>query len=235
MFGFFLISFNFFGIGDHAFDYKSYECVWDRMASHDYTIVFAIVLVWVPIIITGLAYSRTYRYVRRVRTNITKGLGVKAKEESKGDSDGREGENNGAGREIIVNVQAWKEAEEKEMGERQSRYTTDSSDVTDVDVHRASLGDQNGVDISGHRSLAQDRLRVPAAATHSKASSVILTKHDNTSTSSTDGQTKKLSFSNRTSSTSTTATLTVTPTTYRRSVKFNTSNATTTGLHPGLK
>ncbi|XP_070192332.1 D(2) dopamine receptor B-like, partial [Littorina saxatilis] len=77
LFGFFLISFNFYGIGDHSFDYRSYECVWDRMASHDFTIVFSIVLVWVPMGVTGLAYGRTYCYVHKVRSAVTKNQGVR--------------------------------------------------------------------------------------------------------------------------------------------------------------
>ncbi|XP_025107572.1 G-protein coupled receptor moody-like, partial [Pomacea canaliculata] len=70
LFGFFLVSLNFYGVGNHSFDRKSFECVWDRMASHDYTIIFGIVLVWVPTIVTGVAYSRTYLFVRRARIKV---------------------------------------------------------------------------------------------------------------------------------------------------------------------
>nr|KAG5698182.1 hypothetical protein BaRGS_030545 [Batillaria attramentaria] len=68
--GFLLVSLNFFGVGDHSFDHKSLECIWDRMANHDYTIVFAFVLVLVPITVTGLAYTRLYLHVRRVRMKV---------------------------------------------------------------------------------------------------------------------------------------------------------------------
>nr|KAG5698181.1 hypothetical protein BaRGS_030544 [Batillaria attramentaria] len=64
--GFLLVSLNFFGVGDHSFDHKSLECIWDRMANHDYTIVFAFVLVLVPITVIGLAYTRLYLHVRRI-------------------------------------------------------------------------------------------------------------------------------------------------------------------------
>ncbi|KAK7503548.1 hypothetical protein BaRGS_00005087, partial [Batillaria attramentaria] len=70
--GFFLTALNFFGVGDHSFDMKSYECVWDRMASHDYTIVFSIVLVWIPICVVGFTYSRMYAFVKNARRNLNK-------------------------------------------------------------------------------------------------------------------------------------------------------------------
>ena len=60
-----LIAFNFIGIGDHSFDHKSLECIWDRMANHNYTIVFAVVMVLIPIAVIGLSYIRLYMHVRR--------------------------------------------------------------------------------------------------------------------------------------------------------------------------
>jgi len=68
--GFILIAFNFVGIGDHSFDHKSLECIWDRMADHSYTIVFAVVMVLIPIFVTGLSYIRLFLFVRKSKLKI---------------------------------------------------------------------------------------------------------------------------------------------------------------------
>ncbi|PVD24898.1 hypothetical protein C0Q70_15389 [Pomacea canaliculata] len=68
--GLLLVLLNLAGVGDHTFDHKSLECIWDRMANHNYTIVFAIVLVWIPIVITGLSYIHIYLHVRASRKRV---------------------------------------------------------------------------------------------------------------------------------------------------------------------
>lgn len=65
-----LVMLNMAGIGDHSYDRKSMECIWDRMATYPYTIIFSICLVWIPILITGFSYSRLYRYVQRSRQRV---------------------------------------------------------------------------------------------------------------------------------------------------------------------
>lgn len=65
-----LVVLNFGGLGDHSFDHKSLECIWDRMDNHDYTIVFAVVMVWVPITVTGFAYCRIYQHVKKSRKRV---------------------------------------------------------------------------------------------------------------------------------------------------------------------
>ncbi|KAH3819149.1 melatonin receptor type 1B-like [Dreissena polymorpha] len=68
--GSFLCILNVFGIGGHGFDTQGKICIWDRMASHPYTIVFSVVLVWIPAIITGIIFLRVYFFVRaRSRAN----------------------------------------------------------------------------------------------------------------------------------------------------------------------
>jgi len=59
-----LVSLNFADIGDHGFDPKSLECIWDRMATYPYTVVFSVVMVWIPAIVTASSYARIYIYVR---------------------------------------------------------------------------------------------------------------------------------------------------------------------------
>ena len=68
--GILIVLLNQANIGNHTFDHKSIECIWDRMASYPYTVVFSIVLVWVPIIITGVSYGRIYSYVKRHRRRV---------------------------------------------------------------------------------------------------------------------------------------------------------------------
>lgn len=57
-----LVLLNLAGIGDHTFDRKSLECIWDRMATYYYTVAFSVVLVWVPVAITGILYLNILRY-----------------------------------------------------------------------------------------------------------------------------------------------------------------------------
>ncbi|XP_046568485.1 melatonin receptor type 1B-B-like [Haliotis rubra] len=65
-----LVLLNLADIGDHSFDHKSLECIWERMATYPYTVVFSVVMVWIPIIVTGMSYLRMYRHVRAVRSRV---------------------------------------------------------------------------------------------------------------------------------------------------------------------
>ncbi|XP_069142045.1 melatonin receptor type 1B-B-like [Argopecten irradians] len=58
-----MVCLNFAGIGDHTFDRKSLECIWDRMATFPYTVVFSVTLVWVPVLVTGISYIKLYMFV----------------------------------------------------------------------------------------------------------------------------------------------------------------------------
>lgn len=60
-----LVLLNLAGIGDHSFDRKSLECIWDRMATYYYTVAFSVVLVWVPVAITGILYLNIFITVQR--------------------------------------------------------------------------------------------------------------------------------------------------------------------------
>ena len=68
--GIFIVILNTADIGDHSFDRKSLECIWDRMATFPYTIVFTIALVWLPLVVTGTCYLRIFAYVRAQRRKI---------------------------------------------------------------------------------------------------------------------------------------------------------------------
>lgn len=66
-----LILLNLAGIGDHSFDRKSLECIWDRMATYYYTVAFSVVLVWVPVAITGIFYLNIFITVQRSTKRIS--------------------------------------------------------------------------------------------------------------------------------------------------------------------
>ena len=66
-----LILLNLAGIGDHSFDRKSLECIWDRMATYNYTVAFSVVLVWVPVAVTGIFYLNIFITVQRSTKRIT--------------------------------------------------------------------------------------------------------------------------------------------------------------------
>ncbi|XP_045167033.2 melatonin receptor type 1B-like [Mercenaria mercenaria] len=72
-----LVLLNVADIGDHGYDRKSLECIWDRMATYPYTVVYSVTLVWIPSIIIGICYLKIYLYVkvhsRRVADQIQSG------------------------------------------------------------------------------------------------------------------------------------------------------------------
>lgn len=68
--GLFFVLMNLAGVGDHNFDDKTLECIWDRMAIYRYTVVFSVCLVWLPVIVVGLSYLSLFLHVRRKRKII---------------------------------------------------------------------------------------------------------------------------------------------------------------------
>ena len=66
-----LVLLNQFGIGDHSFDRKSLECIWDRMTYFSYTVVFSVTIVWIPFFIIGVCYLKLYRFVKRHKQKLT--------------------------------------------------------------------------------------------------------------------------------------------------------------------
>lgn len=69
--GGFLVFLNTLGIGDHTFDHRSLECIWDRMATYYYTVAFSIVLVWIPSLTIGLFYLRIFLFVRQHQRRVS--------------------------------------------------------------------------------------------------------------------------------------------------------------------
>ncbi|KAK3609838.1 hypothetical protein CHS0354_029878 [Potamilus streckersoni] len=69
--GVFVIVLNVAGLGGHQFDRKAVFCTWDRMATHNFTIILSILFVWVPMILIGACYYLIYRFVSSHRKNIS--------------------------------------------------------------------------------------------------------------------------------------------------------------------
>ena len=69
--GILLILLNFAGLGGHSFDRKSLVCIWDRMATYYFTVTFSVVLVWIPVLSTGLFYFLIYLTFRKSNMAVT--------------------------------------------------------------------------------------------------------------------------------------------------------------------
>ncbi|KAJ8322100.1 hypothetical protein KUTeg_000571 [Tegillarca granosa] len=67
-----LVLLNLAGYGGHNFDRRSLECIWDRMATYPYTVVFSIFLVWIPITVTGFSFLGLYCFVHKKHKNVEK-------------------------------------------------------------------------------------------------------------------------------------------------------------------
>ena len=82
-----LVLLNLAGIGDHSFDRKSIQCIWDRMATYYYTVIFSVTLVWIPFLMIGLCYLRLYRFVhnhkKRMRDYIKAGTSTPTEQSAK--------------------------------------------------------------------------------------------------------------------------------------------------------
>ena len=72
--GLVLVLLNQAGIGDHGFDRKSLDCIWDRMATYPYTVVYSTMLVWIPCFVIGICYLRLYFFVRTHKKKISNHL-----------------------------------------------------------------------------------------------------------------------------------------------------------------
>lgn len=68
--GLLLVFLNFAGVGGHSYDRKSLECIWDRMTTYSYTVVFSVTLVWIPVVITGFSYGSIFKTVRHSQSKM---------------------------------------------------------------------------------------------------------------------------------------------------------------------
>lgn len=65
-----LVLLNAVDAGDHGLDRNSLECIWDRMVTYPYTVVFSVTLVWIPAVVIAACYLKIYVYVRAHRNRM---------------------------------------------------------------------------------------------------------------------------------------------------------------------
>ena len=56
---------NFLGWGDHYFDPKSHQCIWDRTASLSYTMFVSLALILTPLLVMLLCFILIFRHIYR--------------------------------------------------------------------------------------------------------------------------------------------------------------------------
>ncbi|XP_064621102.1 melatonin receptor type 1B-B-like [Lineus longissimus] len=61
---------NFFGWGDHVYDQKTLNCVWDRSADFSYTMFFSCAGVLFPLVIISVCYYKIYACVVRSKSRV---------------------------------------------------------------------------------------------------------------------------------------------------------------------
>ena len=69
---FFVDSPNFLGWGDHAYDFKTFGCTFDRLESFSYVIFLSTAIYWIPLSILLMSYVRIFMYVKKQRREINK-------------------------------------------------------------------------------------------------------------------------------------------------------------------
>ena len=61
---------NHVGWSSHWFDTKTQKCLWDRTVAHHYTILFVVVGMLLPFVITVLCYWRIFAHIRVAKQRI---------------------------------------------------------------------------------------------------------------------------------------------------------------------
>ena len=63
---------NFFEWGGHFFDHKSANCMWNRLASHSFSIFFATTTIFLPCVLIFSCYMRIFFYAFKVKRKVLK-------------------------------------------------------------------------------------------------------------------------------------------------------------------
>ncbi|ESO89165.1 hypothetical protein LOTGIDRAFT_154252 [Lottia gigantea] len=67
----FLFQFpNFIGWGDHTFDEKNHQCIWDRTKSYSYTLFVSIALIGSPLLFMTVAYILIFWRIFQTKVNV---------------------------------------------------------------------------------------------------------------------------------------------------------------------
>jgi len=61
---------NHLGWSSHHFDTKTQKCLWDRTTAYHYTILFVVVGMLLPFVITITCYWRIFTHIRLVKQHI---------------------------------------------------------------------------------------------------------------------------------------------------------------------
>jgi len=61
---------NHLGWSSHKFDAKTQKCLWDRTTAYHYTILFVVVGMLLPFVITSMCYWRIFAHIRLVKQRI---------------------------------------------------------------------------------------------------------------------------------------------------------------------
>ena len=61
---------NHVGWSSHSFDTKTQKCLWDRTTGYHYTILFVVVGMLLPFIITTICYWRIFSHIRLVKQRV---------------------------------------------------------------------------------------------------------------------------------------------------------------------
>ena len=61
---------NFFGWGDHVFDQKNHQCIWDRTANFSYTIFVSAGLIGLPLFLMGICFLLTFRKIWKSKFDV---------------------------------------------------------------------------------------------------------------------------------------------------------------------
>ncbi|XP_014781651.1 melatonin receptor type 1B-B [Octopus bimaculoides] len=69
---FLLESGNIFGLYGHEYDYKQHACVWNRVASHAYTLYITLVLIMSPLFSVGVLNLLILRKIQKTKMDICK-------------------------------------------------------------------------------------------------------------------------------------------------------------------
>ncbi|XP_050400988.1 melatonin receptor type 1B-like, partial [Patella vulgata] len=61
---------NFIGWGDHGFDGKNHQCIWDRTANYSYTLFVSIALIGSPLFLMSISYVLIFYHIYETKVNV---------------------------------------------------------------------------------------------------------------------------------------------------------------------
>ena len=68
--GFLFMMPNLIGWGDHVYDLKSHQCIWDRTAAFSYTVLISVGLIGFPLLMMAICFILTFRKIWRSKFDV---------------------------------------------------------------------------------------------------------------------------------------------------------------------